>query len=63
MVRANVTGDTPLSLAVKEGNPLTVRTLVKRGEQSWVGLNLLHLAIDKGNTSVVRVLLGTQGHA
>lgn len=61
--KVNCSGDTPLSLAVKEGNALTVRTLVRRGNHhsfethSLGGLNLLHLAIDKGHTSVVKVLL------
>jgi len=63
IARENGIGDTPLSLAVKEGNALTVRMLIRYGNhdqfqnQSLGGLNLLHLAIDKGNTSVVKVLL------
>lgn len=64
MDRETSSGDTALSLAVKEGHASTVRTLVRWGDgdmesyHHWGGYHLLHLAIDKGHKSVAKALLG-----
>jgi len=55
-------GNTPLMLAVKEGDPAMVKMLLDCGadpnETGWAGLPLpLHLAVQKSNVEIARLLL------
>jgi hypothetical protein len=49
---------------VKHGQAGAVKILAKAGSDSvayhrWGGYNLLHLAVERGHTSVVKALLGS----